>query len=202
MSTDPDQIRDRIEYTRSNLSNDVDALAYKASPSRMVQERKDRARGAMRGLRDTVMGASSDAGDHAHAAAGKLSDTASAVSDSASAAPTKIKRAAEGNPVAAGVVVFGAAWLVSSLLPKTEREQQAAAQVKATAQEHADEVKGAATDAAHEMQENLRDPVQHAAQSVKATATDAARTVKDEGQSAARDVGGDVKQARDNVRSS
>lgn len=33
MSTDPDQIRREIEATRSSLSSDVDALAYKVSPA-------------------------------------------------------------------------------------------------------------------------------------------------------------------------
>ena len=141
MSTDPDQIRNEIERTRENLSTDVDALAYKASPSRMVTARTDRVRGAFGGVKDKVMGAASDVSDRADSAASTVSDTASSVSGSAGAGPGKVKGAAQGNPLAAGVVVFGTAWLVSSLLPRSQREQQAADQVKTVAQEHAGQIK-------------------------------------------------------------
>lgn len=156
MSTDPDQIRTDIETTRDSLSTDVDALAYKASPNRMVKQRTDRVRGVFHGFKDKVMGAASDLSGHTDAASSTMSDTASSVSDSAMAAPAKVKGAAEGNPVAAGVIVFGAAWLISSLLPKTHGEQQAAEQVKTAANEHSGQIKEAVGDAAHRLQEDLR----------------------------------------------
>ena len=62
MSTDPDQIRREIEATRNNLSSDVDALAYKVSPARIVDDRKQRARNALQNVRDKVMGSASDLG--------------------------------------------------------------------------------------------------------------------------------------------
>ncbi|MEV4813452.1 DUF3618 domain-containing protein [Micromonospora avicenniae] len=62
MSTDPDQIRREIEATRDNLSSDVDALAYKVSPARIVDDRKQRARTALQKVRDSVMGTASDIG--------------------------------------------------------------------------------------------------------------------------------------------
>src|SRR3954451_16676437 len=167
MTTDPDQIRDEIERTRRELSSDVDALAYKASPSRMVQERKDRVRGKLSGVKDKVMGVADYTGDRASAAASTVSDAASSLGDTASAAPTKVKQAAQGNPLAAGVIVFGAAWLISSLLPRSEREQQAAQQLKSSVQEHSDQIKETATEAVQEMRENLREPVQQATESVK-----------------------------------
>jgi hypothetical protein len=36
MTSNPDQIRGNIEQTQKNLSADVDALAEKVSPSRIV----------------------------------------------------------------------------------------------------------------------------------------------------------------------
>ena len=62
MSTDPDQIRREIEATRNSLSSDVDALAYKVSPGRIVDDRKQRARNALQNVRDKVMGTASDLG--------------------------------------------------------------------------------------------------------------------------------------------
>jgi gas vesicle protein len=175
--TDPDQIRYDIQRTRDNLSDDVDALAYKASPSRMVSERTDRVRGALSGARNAVMGAASDAAD-------KTKSATSTVTDSAGNAPGGIARAARGNPVAAGLIVFGAAWLVSSLMPRTDREQQAAAQVKEVANQHVGEV----TDAVQEIGDNLKEPAQQAVDAVKSTATDAAHTVQHDTQSAAHDL--------------
>ncbi|MFC4093158.1 MULTISPECIES: DUF3618 domain-containing protein [Micromonospora] len=45
MCNDPEQIRQEIETTRMELSTDVDALTYKASPRRMATDRIDHARG-------------------------------------------------------------------------------------------------------------------------------------------------------------
>jgi hypothetical protein len=54
----------------------------------------------------------------------------SSAADMASSALEQARKRTWGNPLAAGLVVFGAGWLLSSLLPATEREQQAAAQLK------------------------------------------------------------------------
>jgi len=201
MSTDPDQIRDEIRRTRQSLSSDVDALAYKASPARMVQERKDRVRGALQGVRDKVLGTVSDVGEHANAATSALSDTASSVGDTALAAPAKVKGAAEGNPVAAGLIVFGAAWLVSSLLPKSQREQEAAQQVKTAVREHAGPITDAVGQAADQMKDHLREPVEEAVDAVKTSVADAAHSVKDEGVDQAQNVRDDMTDAKDELTS-
>jgi ElaB/YqjD/DUF883 family membrane-anchored ribosome-binding protein len=185
MTTEPDQIREEIRQTRAALSNDVDALAYKASPSRIVHERSDRIRGAFHDARARIMGTASDLGDRASSA---VSDTADSVVDSAGAAATQLKRTAEGNPLAAGVIVFGASWLVSSLLPRSEREQHMAQQVKDVATRQAGPVTDALTESAQEIREHLREPAQHAVESVKATAIDAVDTVKEDASAAVDDL--------------
>jgi len=199
MSTDPDQIREEIRHTRDNLSADVDALAYKASPSRMLHERTDRVRGALRGAKERVMGMSSDPGDRAGTNASAIGEATSSVAESAGAAAGQVKRAAEGNPLAAGVIVFGVAWLVSSLLPRSAREHQAAEAVKTVVHEHAGPVTAALGEATREMQEHLREPARDAAESVKATVVDATQTVKDDGARAAEGVRGDAAQTRETI---
>jgi hypothetical protein len=97
--------------------------------------------------------------------------------------------------LAAGVIAFGAGWLIASLLPATEKEQRAATAVKDKASEHSDTLTAPLKDAA----ENLREPAQQAAESVKSSAADAASTVKDETRSATGDVAGQAKQAKDHV---
>ncbi len=48
MSDSPDQIRADIERTRGELGSDVDALADKVSPSKIVERQVDKVRGALR----------------------------------------------------------------------------------------------------------------------------------------------------------
>ncbi|AXO36179.1 DUF3618 domain-containing protein [Micromonospora sp. B006] len=211
MSTDPEQIRREIEATRNNLSSDVDALAYKVSPSRIVDDRKQRVRSALTNVKDKVMGTASDlghstghaahsVGDHASSMASTVGDkahsAASTVGDAAQRAPQVLRRKSEGNPIAAGVIAFGVGMLVSSLIPATRREQQVAAQVKAKAAEHGGVVKEKLGEVAGELKEELREPAQHAAESVKATAQDAAHAVKDDGRAAAQDVRHSAEQVR------
>ncbi|WP_422736474.1 DUF3618 domain-containing protein [Micromonospora sp. WMMD729] len=216
MSTDPDQIRREIEATRNSLSSDVDALAYKVSPSRIVDDRKQRARSALQNVRDKVMGTATDlghgtghaahsVGDRASSAASSVSDAAhsaaSSVSDAAHSAPRVIRQKSQGNPLAAGLIAFGVGWLASSLIPASRREQQAAAQVKEKVGEHSGVVKEKLGEVASELKDELREPAQHAAESVKSTAQDAVHTVKDDGASAAEDVKNQAQQARQQVSS-
>ncbi|MEV4122685.1 DUF3618 domain-containing protein [Micromonospora sp. NPDC049645] len=199
MSTDPDQIRREIEATRNSLSSDVDALAYKVSPSRIVDDRKQRARSALQNVRDKVMGTASDlghgtghaahsVGDRASSAASSVSDAAhsaaATVNDAAHSAPRVIRQKSQGNPLAAGLIAFGVGWLASSLIPASRREQQAATQVKAKVSEHS----GAVKEKLGEVASELREPVQQAAESVRSTAQDAVHAVKDDTKSAANDV--------------
>jgi hypothetical protein len=56
-ASDPGQIRREIEQTQANLSQDVDALTEKVTPSKIVERRVDRARDTATRLKDKVMGA-------------------------------------------------------------------------------------------------------------------------------------------------
>ena len=123
--------------------------------------------------------------------------TASA--DTASSTAHAARRGAEGNPLAAGVIAFGLGWLVSSLLPASQKEREVApGQGPGPARAPAGGPAG--RPGAAEVKENLREPAQQAAQSVKETATDAASTVQDEAKSAASDVKGEAQDAGQQVR--
>jgi len=203
MSSNPDEIRRDIERTRRELSSDVDALTEKVSPTKVMERRVERARGAVSSVKEKVMGSATDTKGAAGAGLGtaqdNVSSVASSVADTASAAPQMARQKAQGNPLAAGVIAFGAGWLLSSLLPASEKERQAATAVKDKASEHSDKLTAPLTEAAQQATENLREPAQQAAESIKSTATDAASTVKDETQSATDDVAGQAKQAKDKV---
>ena len=215
-SSDPDVIRRQIEDTRRELSYDVDALNEKVNPARVVDRRVTAAKGRMTNLKEKVMGSAHDTTYHAQGAAsnaaGSVQSAASSAADSvqgaaASAAtavqqaPDAIVRQTQGNPLAAGLIAFGVGWLVSSLLPASEKERQLAQQAETAIRENKDALLEPAKQVAQEIGDELKPAAQQAVESVKATAQDAASTVAEEGKSAAADVQGQAKQAKTTVQS-
>ena len=59
-SGDPDAIREEIERTRTELSYDVDALAEKVNPAKIVQRRTDKVKSKLGSVKDKVMGKAHD----------------------------------------------------------------------------------------------------------------------------------------------
>jgi Protein of unknown function (DUF3618) len=215
-SSDPDVIRRQIEDTRRELSYDVDALNEKVNPARVMDRRVTAARGRMTNLKERVMGTAHDttyqAQDMASNAAGSVQGAASSAADSVQSAassavgavqqaPDTLVRQAQGNPLAAGLIAFGVGWLVSSLLPASEKEKQLAQQAESTVREHKDTLLEPAKQAAQEIGDQLKPAAQQAVDSVKSTAQDAATTVTEEGKAAAADVQGQAQQSKETVQS-
>ena len=204
-SSDPDVIRRQIEDTRRELSYDVDALNEKVNPTRVVDRRVSAAKGRFSGIKDKVMGSAqsthSSARGTASNTAGSVQDAASSAARAVQQAPDTITRQAQGNPLAAGLIAFGVGWLVSSLLPASEKEQQLASQAESAVREHKDTLLEPAKQAAQEMGDQLKPAAQQAVEEVKSTAQDAVGTVKEEGQSAASDVQGQAQQSKQTVHS-
>lgn len=215
MGEESDQLRREIEQTRRELGTDVDALGEKVSPRRVMERRVDRTKNAIGGVKERIMGTTSDASssaggaisgaassvqDRMSGAASGVQHAASSVGDTATDTAYRARRQAQGNPLAAGLVAFGLGWLVSSLLPPSEKERQLAHQVKDQAQPAVQAVGQQAGQALSEMKDNLQQPAQEAVESVKQTASDAAGTVKDEARSAAGDVKDQAQDSTQRVR--
>lgn len=188
MSDSPEQIRADIERTRAELGGDVDALADKVSPSKMVHRQTDKVRTAVSSVRERVMGAADDAGS-------SLSGAGSSAVGHVGDAKDRVVAKAEGNPLAVGLIAFGAGLLVASLIPASEKEKQVASDVKDKAQPLVEE----ATSVAKDMGANLKAPAQDAATAVADVAKESVDTVKGETQSAASDVKDQAQQSRQNV---
>jgi hypothetical protein len=214
-SSDPEVIRRQIEDTRRELSYDVDALNEKVNPARVVDRRVTAARGRITTLKEKVMGSAHDttyraqgvASDAAGSVQGAASNAADSVQNAASSAvgavqqaPDTIVRQTQGNPLAAGLIAFGVGWLVSSLMPASEKERQLAQQAESAVKEHKDALLEPAKQAAQEIGEQLKPAAQQAAESVKATAQDAATTVTEEGKAATADVQGQAQQSKETVQ--
>ena len=210
MGTSPDQLRDEIEQTRADLTHNVDTLAEKVNPSSVAQRRVSDARDAVSGIKDKVMGGTHSAGEHASAAGSTISDKVSdkvaslgdslsgrtsSMEDRVSGAPGAARTKAQGNPFAAGMIAFGAGLLVSSLLPASQREQQAAVALKDKVEPLTDQVKEGAKQQAQQLKESLVPTAQDAVSQVKSTAQEGIAATKEHATSAAGDVADHAKGA-------
>ena len=200
MSENPDVIRADIEATRARLGTNVDAVADKVTPSHIVQRQTDKVKknvkDAVFGVKEKVMGAAGNTAGNVHSATGSagahLGEAGAAIGD----APAQVKTKTQGNPLAAGLIAFGAGLLVSSLIPASQKEREAADALKTAAEPLTTEL----TEAAKHVAEGLKEPAQEAMENVKATAADATGHVKAEGQGAVADVKDRTAEAKDNVR--
>jgi hypothetical protein len=183
MAQSTEEVRRDIESTRQDLSRDVDALSEKVSPGRIVQRRVEGTKGRLNSWKEKVMGAGGTSDT-----SGSIGSTNSSISEKVSDMPETMRRQTEGNPLAAGLVAFAGGWLVSSLLPATRAEEQAAQAVQEKSSELTEPVKQQLSEAAGEMKANLHDSAQQSVQAVKDTAADAAATVKEEGTAAASSI--------------
>ncbi|WP_454697439.1 DUF3618 domain-containing protein [Arthrobacter humicola] len=196
MSENPDAIRADIEATRARLGTNVDAVADKVTPSNIVHRQTDKVKDAVFGVKEKVMGAADHTTDRMHSGTSgggaHLSDAGAAIGD----APRQVRTKTQGNPLAAGLIAFGAGMLFSSLIPASEKEREAAEALKVKAEPLTTELAEAAKDVA----EGLKAPAQEAMENVKATAADATDHVKAEGQGAVDDVKYRAADAKDNVQ--
>ena len=180
----PDQIRSDIERTRRELGGDVDALADKVTPSKIMQRQTDKVKSTLGSVSDRVMGAASHTGD-----------AASSATDTLEQLPHQAANTAKGNPLAVGLISFGIGWLAASLVPASEKEKQLAGSLKDAAQPLISE----ATDVAKQLADSMREPAQDAVAAVKDSATDAVDEVKSAAQGAAGDVKDEAASAKDTV---
>ncbi len=203
MAQSPEELKAEIEQTRQDMSRDVDRISDKVSPHRIVQRRVDRTKGAVGSVRERVMGTASSGtsmiGEKASMVGDKASSAQSTVTDTVSGAPQAAIDRTQGNPLIAGMLAFASGWLVASLLPASEKEQQAA---QAIEDKLKDPVKEQLSGLAQEMKGGLQDSAQDAVQSVKETATEAAQTVADQGRQSAETVRSEAQGATEEVRGS
>jgi len=192
-SNDPDEIRADIERTRAALSDNVDDLAESVKPKNVAGRQVGKVKEAASNIKERVMGSDDDdysgsavgtVGDKASSAKDTVSEKASDARDAVRQAPSRMKRRAQGNPLAAGMIAFGLGMLVSSLIPSTEKEREAVSQL----QDNLEPVKEKAAEVAQDMAESLKPAAQEAAESLKTTAQEGVENVKHQGQSAAADV--------------
>ncbi|MCK6096489.1 DUF3618 domain-containing protein [Micrococcus sp. EYE_162] len=162
-------VKDGLQSVKENIMGTPD---HHTSPSAT-----DRARYAAADARSTAHDVADQARGTAHDVADQARDWADDAQHAVRQAPAQVRGRTAGNPLAAGLIAFGAGMLVSALIPASEVEQRAAERVKDQAAPLVDQAKHVA----QEMGEDLKPLAQDAAQSVKDAAADAADHVKAEG---------------------
>lgn len=219
MAEDTEQLKDEIEATRNDLTRNVDALTDKVSPGRVVERRveatktgvrtfKDKIMGTASGAKSSVMGttsgavgsvkggvysASDSASGAASGVADKAQDLAGSATSAVSDAKTTVQRSAEGNPLAAGLIAFGVGWLVSSLIPASQKETQAAQSLVESAKEYGAPLIEQAKEVGQDVAQSLQGKAQEAAASVTSTAKESVSTVTQEAKGGAQSVAQDAK---------
>lgn len=186
--SNPDEIRADIEATRVELGQDVDALADKVTPGKIVDRQKTRLRQRFGGVKERVMGTVDDIGhstsDAASTAGGAVSDAVSSAGHAVAELPHKAKQTAQGAPLAVGLVAAGIGFVAAILIPASNRERRMASTLREQAQPLVDK----ATDAAKEVAGSLKEPAQDAFAQVKDAAAGSAAHVKEEAQATAERV--------------
>jgi len=142
------------------------------------------------------MGSASDAahrvGDTTSSAGNGLANVGETMTSGANAAldtvkegPEMIRRQTEGNPMAAGLIAFGAGMLLGSLMPGSSTEHQAAAALapkleplKEDAMRVGQDLKDRASDAASEVASSVKQHASDATDHVKEQAADSGEQMR------------------------
>ena len=185
MGEESEALRADIEDRRESMAGTIGAIEDRVVPSRIIDRRKNAARGWASDVKNRVMGTTGAASEHAGSTVGKIGDSLGAATDAVSNAPAQVQRATAGSPLIAGAVAFGIGALVAALLPETEPEQRAVGAVQPQF--------AAATDA-------MKDAGQQAFETAKSSVQDATRDVKDSASTHAQEVADEAKGAREQVK--
>ncbi|CAL9346839.1 hypothetical protein SUDANB121_00395 [Nocardiopsis dassonvillei] len=172
MGETPDEIRQDIDRTRSELVHDTDRLVDRARPGSIADRGTRRIRDRGRRLKDRVMGAAPSRDE----VSGRVRHTADQAADLARSVPEQAVRQTQGSPVAAGLIAFGAGLLAASVLSESRAEQRAAQRLGEHAGGAVEPVRRAVAESAEHVKEQAVESARTAGEHVRDSAAEAART--------------------------
>ena len=227
MGQEPQQIRQNIEATRTDMGVALDEIEDRVSPSRVVARQQQRMRDRWHGVRIRVMGSydeaamqSRSARQHGSSQVDDLKGSAEDAKDAAAQAPQQVLEQTQGRPLVAGAVAFGLGVLAASLFPASQEEKRAVEtlqdrsegvkqDLKESANKVGSEVADAAkdatqqlTDQANESTERVKDEAQHQTEQVRQEAAARTEDVKSDAQSSTDEVKDHTRSATQSVRDS
>ncbi len=191
MGTTETELRQHAEADRARMGETLEAIGDRLSPASMVERRKAAVGERFRRVRESVMGSPGYMEPSSGGLRERASQTASSATDAARTAADKMQHAPEmladqtrGNPLAAGLVAFGAGMLIATAFPRTRTEQR----LVATAQPQLESAKQELRDAGRDLADSAKDQAQQAAQEVSSAGKEAASNVADQAKSSAQHV--------------
>ena len=191
-SRDPNAIRRDIAGTRRDMDRTLDQIEGRVSPRRIAERRTERVKGGWQRTRARVMGSIPSTGG----SGGGVRETGQQAADRAREAPQRIEEGTRGNPLAAGLIAFGAGLLAASALPKTQKEHEAAQAATERLQPLKEELTEAGKDVASNVQEHAKEAAQH----TQETAKDAAASVQEDAKGSAQSLRDESKDRASSVR--
>lgn len=158
-------------------------------------------------LRDQVGGTLEDAGQNAKQVAHDVQrkagefgenvrDTAQDAGRKLADAPAAVQRKTRGNPLAAGLIAFGAGMLLAGLVPASRKEQEVAEQLKTKAEP----LMRDAAEAAKGLAEDAKGPIAEAGEQLRQSASESVSNLRDEGQTHAEHLAGEAKESAQQVK--
>lgn len=184
MGPSTEELRSEIAAKREDIGRDIETIEDRVMPGRIIHRRQTAFRMKAQGVRDKVMGVRDAAGGALHNAGGGVTHAAGNVTHAAHATGSSAQGAAQGNPLVAGIVAFGAGVIVSSLLPPSQAERNAASRAQ-----HA--LEGAAAElgsAGHQVVEEVKPAAKQAVGEVQEHAQESMSSVKEGAKEARSDV--------------
>jgi len=174
MGQSAEELRRDIEQTREDLGGHLDALGDRVSPGRIIERRRNRFRDGLTSARARIFGSEDDEGTGSQSGAG-VGDRVSDVGETVKQAPQLARQQAQGNPLLAGLVAFGAGFAAAAAFPGTATESEMADRLKERAQPLKDE----ATKVGQDVAATMRQTGEQAAEQLKTTATEGVEQVKE-----------------------
>jgi Protein of unknown function (DUF3618) len=167
-----DELEADIAHTREDMSATLGAIGDQVSPKRVVESVTHRIRRWIESARDGIMGSASEVEGYGGQGGAEVGGGGE------HRAPGTAAMAAQnqGNPLAAGLIAFGAGLLVGSLLPATKVEQQGLSAIADKAEPAID----AAVEAASELGHGLQQSAEQAASQLGEALTDASQQIADQ----------------------
>jgi hypothetical protein len=191
VGTTEDQLRWQADAERARMGETLEAIGDRLSPERMMERRKAAVMIRMRRIRESVMGspdydepATQNVRERASGMASAAGDTARSAADRIQHAPDALAEQTRGNPLAAGLIAFGAGMLVATAFPRTRAEQR----VVDSAAPGLETAKQELREGGRQLAAGAKEHAQEAAQHVSDTATQATHEVADHAKTSAEKV--------------
>lgn len=202
MDAQQEELEQRVRYQRREMAGTLDEIGERVSPRGVYERRRRSMRQKVGGWKERLMGSPDydaphydTAHDDASGPSGR--DRLSEAADTVSGAPDVVVQRARGNPLAAGLVAFGAGLLAGSVLPETDTERRVVREAEPQMRRAAEEAK----DMARDVGEDVKESAQHQAEELKESAQESADHLKQEGREGAQHVKDDTQQSAGRIQS-